>query len=62
MYTIKLQIIDNFNKKLQIPCNIILSRFENISKGLAIWGRNTPPPFIPNTQYFEAGWGTWLYF
>lgn len=39
---------------------LILSRFENVSKGLAILGRNTP--FIPNTQYFEAGWGTWLYF
>lgn len=39
---------------------LILSRFENISKGLAILGRNTPP--IPNTQYFEAGWGTCLYF
>lgn len=41
---------------------LILSRFENISKGLAILGRNTPPPPIPNTQYFEAGWGTCLYF
>lgn len=56
MYTIKLQIIDNFNKKLQILYNINLVQVWKHIKGFGNFGQEYPPPlYLIHSILKQAG-------